>query len=176
MLYSVFQLKIARNFNAFLRNSENKVRLISLIREALMRRRSEILQFLKTQCICISTYQLCELLDEMNINEMPELSSDQEEADTNICLHDLNALKEDPEKHIIVRSHSGDVDVNILLTSLIIDSWDKVYVDANTGKKQESIEIYCQMLYCLWKRKKLSLVSMLSQAMITYLGFLVKER
>ena len=62
-----------------------------------MRRISEILKFLKTQCICISTYQLCELLDEVNINDMPELSRDHEEADTKVCLHALNALKEDPK-------------------------------------------------------------------------------
>ena len=63
-----------------------------------MRRRVEILRSLKSQPICISTYNLCELLDDTNCIEFPELSSDQEEADTEVCLHAINALNEDPKQ------------------------------------------------------------------------------
>ena len=130
--------KFPRNFNAFLCNSENKTRLISLIREVLMKRRVEILRSLKCQAICISMYNLCELLDGTNCIERPELSTDQLEADTNVCLHAVNALNEDPNKNVIIRSHSGDVDINVLLTSLIIDSADRVFLDVNT-----ETERYC---------------------------------
>ena len=128
--------KVPRNFNAFLCNSENETRLISLIREVLMKRRVEILRSLKCQAICISTYNLCELPDDTNCIELPELSSDQEEADTKICLHAINVLNEDPNKSVIIRSQSGSVDINVLLTSLIIDSADRVFLVVNTGKTE----------------------------------------
>ena len=131
--------KVPRNFNAFLCNSENETRLISLIREVLMKRRVEILRSLKCQAICISTYNLCELPDDTKCIELPELSSDQEEADTKVCLHAINVLNEDPNKSVIIRSHSGGVDINVLLTSLIIDSADRVFLDVNTGKTKR----YC---------------------------------
>ena len=133
--------KVPRNFNAFLCNSENKARLISLIREILMKRRVEILWSLKCQAICISTYNLCELLDDPNCIEFPELSSDKEEADTKVCLHTIIALNEDPNKHVIIRSHSGDADINVLLTSLIIDSADRVFLDVNTDKNRKILRV-----------------------------------
>ena len=73
--------------NAFLQNSKNKTRLISLIKEVLLGRKSGILKLLKNQRICISTYKVCEYLDQ----------------------------------HVIIKSHSGDDDLNVLLTSLITD-------------------------------------------------------
>ena len=69
-----------------------------------------------------------------------ELSSDQEE-DTKVCLHAMAALKTYPEKQVIIRSHSGDVDINILLTSLITGSADKVFVDVNTGKNRKLLQL-----------------------------------
>ena len=104
-----------------------------------MKRRVEVLRSLKCQAICISTYNLCELPDDTNCIELPELSSDQEEADTKVCLHAINVLNEDPNKSVIIRSHSGSVDINVLLTSLIIDSADRVFLDVNTGKTER----YC---------------------------------
>ena len=102
-----------------------------------MKRRVEILRSLKCQAICISTYNLCELLDDANCIELPELSRDQEEADTKVRLHAISALNEDLNKNVIIRSHSGDVDINVLLTSLIIDSADRVFLDVNTGKNRK---------------------------------------
>ena len=51
--------------------------------------------------------------------EVPELSNDQEELDKKVCLHALSALRAYPDKHVIIKSHSGDADINVLLTSLI---------------------------------------------------------
>ena len=104
-----------------------------------MKRRVGILRSLKCQAICISTYSLCELLDDTNCIELPELSCDQEEADTKVCLYTISALNEDPNKNMISRCHSGDFDSNIFLTSLIIDSADTVFLDINTGKSNRKI-------------------------------------
>ena len=83
---------------------------------------------------------MCELLDDTNnYIELRELSNDQEEADTKVCLHAIDALNEDPYKHMIITSHSGDIDV--LLTSLIIDSADRVFLDVNTGKNRKVLRL-----------------------------------
>ena len=148
--------KVSINFNAFLCNSENKTRLISSIRDVLMRRRVEILWSLKCQAICISTYKLCELLDDTDWIERPELSSDQENVDTKVCLHAINALNEDPNKNVIIRSHSGNVDINVLVTSLIIDSADSIFLDVNTGKNRK---ILCLSDVELSREKKEILIS-----------------
>ena len=53
--------------------------------------------------------------------EISELSSDQEELDKKVCLYSVNSLRAYPDQHVITKSHSGDVDINVLLTSLITD-------------------------------------------------------
>ena len=106
-----------------------------------MKRRVEILQSLKCQAICIPTYNLCELPNDTDCIELPELSSDQEEADTKVCLHPINALNEDPDNHVIITSYSCDIDINVLLTSLIIDSADRVFLDVNTGKNKKILRL-----------------------------------
>ena len=84
---------------------------------------------------------MCELIDDSGCIYIPELSSDQEKADTKVCLPTLNALKANPNKYVIVRSHSGNVDINVLLTSFITESIDKVFVDINTGKNRKVIQL-----------------------------------
>ena len=54
---------------------------MSLIKGVLLRRKSDILKLLKGQCICISAYKVCHLVDDAISMEIPELSNDQEELD-----------------------------------------------------------------------------------------------
>ena len=86
-------------------------------------------------------YKPCELIDDCNCTEVPELLSDQEEADTKVCLHALNALKINPNKYMIIRSHSGNVDINVVLVSLITCCADKVFADVNTGKNRKVLRL-----------------------------------
>ena len=44
-------------------------------------------------------------------------------------------------KKLIIRSHSGDVDINILLTSLIQDDAHRVFVDYNTGVNRKKFKL-----------------------------------
>ena len=53
--------------------------------------------------------------------EIPELSNDQEELDKKGCLHALSSLRAYPDHQLIIKIHSGDVDMNVLLTSSITD-------------------------------------------------------
>ena len=61
----------------------------------------------------VSVNKVCELVDDASYMEIPEL--------LNVCLHALSALRAYPDKHVIIKSQSGDADINVLLTSLITD-------------------------------------------------------
>ena len=65
-----------------------------------------------------------------------ELSSNQEEADTKICLHAKHALGTEDDGHVIIRNHSGDVDINVILLSKINSEEEasRVILDTNKGK------------------------------------------
>ena len=58
---------------------------------------------LKSQCICISTYKVCELVNVASCMEIPELSNDQEELDKKVCLQALNSLRAYPDQHVIIK-------------------------------------------------------------------------
>ena len=47
-----------------------------------------------------------------------ELSSNQEEADTELLSHANHALSAQPNTAVLIRSQAGDVDINILFLSL----------------------------------------------------------
>ena len=73
--------------------SENTLGFKGLIKEVLLRRRSNILKLLKGQRICISTYNVCHLADDASCMEITELSNDKEELDKNVCLNALSACR-----------------------------------------------------------------------------------
>ena len=63
-----------------------------------------------------------------------DLSSNQEEADKKVVLHASHALNAQPDKTVIVRNYSGDVDITIIMLSLTIDHSERLILDFNKGK------------------------------------------
>ena len=68
-----------------------------------------------------------------------ELRSNQEETDTKVILHCLNALHEDTSMSVMLRSHSGDTDITVLAVSLLYEHKDRVYLDYGTGKNRKGL-------------------------------------
>ena len=65
-----------------------------------------------------------------NQEEADTLSNNQEEADTKVTLHAYSILKNiNTEKYVIIRSHSGDIDINIIAMSLLVTYLASVYID-----------------------------------------------
>ena len=65
-----------------------------------------------------------------NQKEADTLSNNQEEADTKVTLHAYSILKNiNPEKYVIIRSHSGDIDINNIATSFLVTYSVNVYID-----------------------------------------------
>ena len=112
--------KIPRNVTKILQNGENKTGLIELILSTLLEKRNEILLKLRSEEIYFSTDGFCHYVTRNNSSIIPELSSNQEEADTKLCLHTLHALATDENGHVIVRNRSGDVDINAILIAKVI--------------------------------------------------------
>ena len=126
--------KIPQNFTKILRNGENKPRLIELILSTLLAKRNEILLKLRSEEIYFSTDGFCHNITRNNSSIIPKLSSNQEEADTKLCLHTLHALATDENGYVAVRNHSGDVDINAILIAKVIPESSRVILDIHKSK------------------------------------------
>ena len=119
---------IPRNFSDFLKNGENKKRLIILMRDRIIENKVKAL----VNCgeLYFSTDNDCRRITRsLSVREESLVSSNQEEADTKLVLHSLHVPNESPRKKVIVRSPSGDADVLVILLSKMIGHQDKIYLD-----------------------------------------------
>ena len=83
--------KIPRNFNEFLKNGENKARMIELIVKVI-KQNSVSTTLLDSEEIFISTDNNCSKVTAESVETEHELVSNQEEADTKVVLHSIHAL------------------------------------------------------------------------------------
>ena len=127
--------KMRRNFNDFLKNGENKSRLIELIQDVLIENKEEIIGMLKCQEIFFSTDKVCDRITSTTVSLVESLCSNQEEADTELLLHTKHVLDNDDSKLVLVRSPSGDVDIQVLfISTFLVESEQKrIYIDFGSG-------------------------------------------
>ena len=93
-----------------------------------------MLSSLNSKEIYFSTDGQCHKINRDDVINVPELSSNQEEADTKLCLHARHALNSADRGPVIVRNHSGDVDINVILKVKTTDTPEKVILDFNKSK------------------------------------------
>ena len=62
------------------------------------------------------------------------LPRNQEEVDANVALHSKHAFERFPEKVIIVWSHSGEIDIIIIILGISIDQPEYFFMDSGRGK------------------------------------------
>ena len=130
--------KIPRSFNEFLKNGENKRRMISLMVNVLVENRLRAIEMLQCTKIFISTENSCMKLTEFEAIEEDELASNQEEADTKLTLHCLHALTQHPSEKVVVRSPSSDIDILVILLN-IIEEQSQVYLDFGVGLNRKGL-------------------------------------
>ena len=131
------QTSLPRNFEEFLKNGENKKRLIEIFKDVLIDEREFILEQLNCEVLYYSMDNICFAFKMDGVEQCPELSSNQEEADTKMIMHCVNALDSNDHGNVVIRSHSGDTDINVLATSLILNNAGRTFVDYNTGDYRE---------------------------------------
>ena len=133
--------RLPRNFNDFLKNGDNKTRLIELILDVPVQRRNEVLEILKTDELYYSMDNKCYLITNQGVVTVEDLSSNQEEADTKVVLHASHPVNAQPNKTVIVRNYSGDVDITVIMLSLFIDHCERVILDFNKGKDRKAVRL-----------------------------------
>ena len=133
--------KVSRNFADFLKNGENKTRLIELIRNELVKKRQSVLQKLRCHEIFFSMDKLCLRITVNTTDIIEELTSNQEEADTKLLLHAKHAFNSTENQAVLVRSPSGDVDINVMFIALFPEKADRVYLDYGTGKSRKVLKL-----------------------------------
>ena len=87
------QSKLPREFKNFLKNRQNKTRLFELIFQVISQESSQALQMLKCDQIYCSEASHTVAIDSNGVSNIDDLKSNQEEADTKVILHCLDALK-----------------------------------------------------------------------------------
>ena len=126
--------RLLRNFNDFLKNGENKTRLIEIIEAVIIKRKDEILERLKCNEVLFSRDQVCTRITKFPVESVDSLSSNQEEADTKLMLHDRDVLV---DAVVLVRSPSGDIDINVLFINMFQAESERIYIDFGTGKSRK---------------------------------------
>ena len=124
--------KLPRDFPTFMKNGENKTRLIEVISEVLRNNFHKVLTELKCSVIYFSQEDITYCLKGTGVSIAAELSSNQEEADTKVILHCHHSLQESPNSKVVLRSPSGDTDIFVLASSLLDPT--RIYLDYGKGK------------------------------------------
>ena len=124
-----------------LKNSERDIRGISskiIVSSASSKvprnqNAAEMLQELDCKKIYFSLDTVCYEITAGSANEVAELSSNQEEADTKLLLHTKHAIDEYPDQRVVIRSPSRDVDIDILFIAIFQHKADRIWIDYGTG-------------------------------------------
>ena len=125
--------RIPRNFTEFLKNGDNKTRLIELIKDELIKNSQEILELLSSKMIYFSIDGVCLKITRDTLTEETQLSSNQEEADTKLLHHVNHVLHENQNQNVVLRSPSGEVDINILCLAMFPLQTERMWVNYGTG-------------------------------------------
>ena len=102
--------------------------------------RLEILDALHCSELYMSTESNCSKISIFGVTSEDALASNQEEADTKVALHCHHALQCYPEKDVVIRSPSGDIDILVILLSKV-EHQRRVYLVSGTGLYREGINL-----------------------------------
>ena len=133
--------KIPRNFSDFLKNGDNKTRLIELIKDEFVKHSHDYLQLLSSEVIYLSTDGVCLQIKQERVIEASQLSSNQEEADTKVLLHANHVLHKNIDQNVVLRSPSGDIDINILCIAMFLLQTDRIWIDYGTGDNRKVLKL-----------------------------------
>ena len=73
--------------------------------------------------------------------QIPDLNSTQEDADIEVVLHANHVLTGNEEGVAIIRSHSGDIDILVIVLSHLVHDAERVILDSNTGRNGKTFKM-----------------------------------
>ena len=131
--------KIPSGFKKFLSNGENKSRMIDLVFDYLVTNKEKVIDILRTSKLVLSNDTKSTTVTRNSTHPNEDLKSNQEEAGTKVVLHCENILQGSRTSSVILRSHSGDTDINVLLVGLLQEYADRIYLDYGSGKNRKGM-------------------------------------
>ena len=84
---------------------------------------------------------VCYKIISQSITEVPQLSCNQEEADTKLLLLTKHAIDENLGHNVIVRSPSGNVDINVLFLAIFIEQIELIWIDYGRGEHRKVLQL-----------------------------------
>ena len=111
--------------------------MISKIGEVMQSNGDKCLDILQCTEVYFSEESKCIRITLNDVTIENNLSSNQEEADTKVALHSKHAYERSPEKVVIVRSPSGDIDIIVIMLGMFIDQPDHFFIDSGSGKNRK---------------------------------------
>ena len=132
--------KIPRDFSSFMQNNDNKSRLIDIIFDTIIENKVDCLQKVRARKILMSRDGECHEITQSTARCLVHLSNNQEEADTKVTLHTMDALNMDESTKVHLRSPSGDTDILVLAIALV-STPNRVYYDYGAGKNRKCVRL-----------------------------------
>jgi hypothetical protein len=131
-------IRIPANFTNFLANGTNKERLFELIEEVWKSERNA----LEDRIIYFSRRNACIKITSQEFENVDELVTNHEEADTKICsfFHHAHLCNNGEETTCLLRSSSGDIDIPFILLANEKPNLH-VFVDNGTGKSRKLLDL-----------------------------------
>ena len=130
--------KIPCDFSLFMQNNENKSCLIDIIFSFIIENKIRCLQIVEASKMLLSRDGDCHEITASSVRLLNNLSSNQEEADTKVILHAVDALHAEDNSKAQLRSLSGDNNILVLAITLI-PTLNRVFYDYSTGKNRKCI-------------------------------------
>ena len=131
--------KVPRDFKAFLNNGDNKTKMIEIMFQVIIDCKAKVLNLLRTSELLLSKENYYKSISLLAVKDVPELQTNQEEADTRVILHTLHIASSDADISTTLRSPSGDTDILVLAVSLLHQFKDRVYLDNGIGSNRRVI-------------------------------------
>ena len=63
------------------------------------------------------------------------------EADSKLLLHTKHSIHNNPDHKIVIRSPSGDIDINILFINIFYNNTDIIWIDYGTEDNRHAINL-----------------------------------
>ena len=121
-----------------MQNNENKSRIIDIIFDFIIENRIRCLQIVEASKMLLPRDSECHEITESSVTRLNHLSSNQEEADTKVILHTVEALQAEDNSKVHLKSPSGDTDILVLAITLI-PTPNRVFYDCGAGKNRKCI-------------------------------------
>ena len=103
--------KIPADLQTFVKNDDNKTRIIDLLLDYIIKHKNKVLNILRCMKIYFFKYNRRQSTSLFSVDNLLCLSCDQQEVETRIFRHCQDILNIQKDAHIAVRSPSDDTDI-----------------------------------------------------------------